>query len=272
MSCPARSRRSTSSLSSPRQRALRTAELAGFRPEIDGDLAEWDYGELEGLTIDQIRARYPGWTIWAGPWPGGEQPAQVAARADRVVERALGLPAGARALVFAHGHILRVLAARWLGLPGTEGRLFALGTATVSELGWEHGQPAVQRWNMPAAALARPAPLAHLDGRPRPRRQELPVAGGRPRPRRPRRAAGRAPRLLPEPIGLGPNTRCYEHPDRLAGAVCRSCNKPICADCMVQAPVGWHCRDCVRRQRPPVARRALPARLAQPAHVAAKRR
>lgn len=141
-------------LSSPRQRALRTAEQAGFRPEIDEDLAEWDYGELEGLTIEQIRARYPGWTIWAGPWPGGEQAAQVSVRADRVVRRALRLPGGARTLVFAHGHILRVLAARWLGLAGTEGRLLVLGTATVSELGWEHDQPAVQCWNMPAAALA----------------------------------------------------------------------------------------------------------------------
>jgi broad specificity phosphatase PhoE len=141
-------------LSSPRERARDTAELAGFRPEIDGDLAEWDYGDLEGLTIDQIRARYPSWTIWAGPWPGGETPPEVVARVDRVVQRVLGLAGGARALVFAHGHVLRVLAARWLRLPGTEGRLFVLGTATVSELGWEHGLPAVQRWNMPAAAPA----------------------------------------------------------------------------------------------------------------------
>jgi probable phosphoglycerate mutase len=141
-------------LSSPRQRARRTAELAGFRPEIDEDLAEWDYGDLEGLTIDQIRALYPGWTIWSGPWPGGEQPADVQARADRVVRRVLDLEDGIRALVFAHGHILRVLAARWLGLTGTEGRLLVLGTATVSELGWEHGQPTVQRWNMPTTAIA----------------------------------------------------------------------------------------------------------------------
>ena len=141
-------------LSSPRRRARRTAELAGFQPEIDQDLAEWDYGELEGLNIDQIRARYPGWTIWAGPWPGGEQAPQVIARADRVVQRVLGLAAGVRVLAFAHGHILRVLAARWLRLAGTEGRLFVLGTATVSQLGWERGQPAVQCWNMPTAAPA----------------------------------------------------------------------------------------------------------------------
>ena len=137
-------------LSSPRRRARRTAELAGFQPEIDQDLAEWDYGDLEGLTIDQIRARYPGWTIWTGPWPGGEQPSEVAARADRVVGRALGLAHGARALVFAHGHFLRALAARWLGLAATDGRLFSLGTATMSELGWEHGQPDIEHWNMPA--------------------------------------------------------------------------------------------------------------------------
>lgn len=135
--------------SSPRQRAVRTAELAGFDPVIDADLAEWDYGELEGLTTEQVRARYPGWSIWDGPWPGGEQPQQVEARADRVVERALALPASAAGLVFAHGHILRVLAARWLRRPVTEGRLFSLGTATVSVLGWEHGDPAVDHWNIP---------------------------------------------------------------------------------------------------------------------------
>lgn len=135
--------------SSPRQRAVRTAELAGFAPVTDDDLAEWDYGDLEGLTTDQIRATYPGWTIWAGPWPNGEQPSQVAARADRVVSRVLALPARAKALVFAHGHILRVLAARWLGRPATDGCLLTLGTATVSVLGWEHGHAVVERWNMP---------------------------------------------------------------------------------------------------------------------------
>ena len=108
---------------------------------------------MEGLTIDQIRARYPGWTIWTGPWPGGEEPADVGARADRVVRHVLAL-GGARALVFAHGHLLRVLAARWLGLAATEGRRLVLGTATVSELGWEHGQPIIRRWNMPTAAVA----------------------------------------------------------------------------------------------------------------------
>ncbi|HUC15102.1 MAG TPA: histidine phosphatase family protein, partial [Acidimicrobiales bacterium] len=86
--------------SSPRERSVRTAELAGFKPTIDNDLVEWDYGELEGLTTDQIRANHAGWDIWNGPWPGGETDEQVAARADRVVERALALPPGAKALFF----------------------------------------------------------------------------------------------------------------------------------------------------------------------------
>jgi broad specificity phosphatase PhoE len=136
--------------SSPRQRALRTAELAGFEPTIDNDLVEWDYGELEGLTTDQIKARYPGWSIWHGPWPGGETDEQVAARADRVVHRALALPPGAKALLFAHGHLLRVLAARWLGQSPASGRFFMLGTGTLSVLGWERGGAAVARWNVPA--------------------------------------------------------------------------------------------------------------------------
>jgi probable phosphoglycerate mutase len=140
-------------LSSPRQRAVRTAELAGFQPVLDDDLAEWDYGDLEGLTLDQIRATYPAWTIWDGPWPGGESPDDVSVRVARVVDQARDLPSGARALVFAHGHVLRALAAHWLGLGVTEGRLLVLGTATVSTLGSEHGEPAVQHWNMPAAAL-----------------------------------------------------------------------------------------------------------------------
>ncbi len=136
--------------SSPRQRALRTAELAGFTPVIDNDLVEWDYGELEGMTTDQIRARYAGWTIWHGPWPGGETDEQVAARADRVVQRARALPAGSKALFFSHGHLLRVLAARWLGQPTATGRFFTLGTATVSVLAWEPGgAAAIERWNVP---------------------------------------------------------------------------------------------------------------------------
>lgn len=135
--------------SSPRHRALRTAELAGFKPAVDNDLVEWDYGELEGLTTDQIRASYPGWEIWHGPWPGGETSEEVAARADRVVQRAHDLPSGAKALFFSHGHLLRVLAARWLHQPPSTGRFFMLGTATLSVLSWEHGGPTVEHWNAP---------------------------------------------------------------------------------------------------------------------------
>jgi broad specificity phosphatase PhoE len=134
---------------SPRVRALRTAELAGFKPEVDDDLVEWDYGDLEGLTTAQIEVNYPGWSIWDGPWPGGETPSQVAARADRVVKRARALPSGSKALLFAHGHLLRVLAARWLHQPATTGRLLALVTGTVSVLGWERGSPVVQHWSVP---------------------------------------------------------------------------------------------------------------------------
>jgi probable phosphoglycerate mutase len=144
--------------SSPRQRALRTAELVGFEPAVDNDLVEWDYGELEGLTTDQIKAKYPGWSIWHGPWPGGETADQVAARADRVVQRVRALPSGAKALLFAHGHLLRVLAARWLGQAPTSGRFFVLGTATLSVLGWERGGPAVERWNVPPRHAAGPGP------------------------------------------------------------------------------------------------------------------
>jgi probable phosphoglycerate mutase len=136
-------------LSSPRERALRTAELAGFEPEIDDDLVEWDYGDLEGLTTDEIQARYPGWSLWDGPWLRGETPEHVAKRADSAIERLLLLPPGARALLFSHGHLLRALTARWLRQPPTAGRLFRLVTGTVSMLGWEHGEPVIEHWSVP---------------------------------------------------------------------------------------------------------------------------
>jgi len=135
---------------SPRVRAMRSAELAGFSASANEDLVEWDYGQLEGLTTDQIRASYPDWTIWDGPWPGAERPDQVAARARRVIEGVLALPEGADALLFSHAHFLRVLAATWLSRPPADGRLLVLGTATVSVLAWEHGARAVERWNVPA--------------------------------------------------------------------------------------------------------------------------
>ncbi len=133
-------------LTSPRIRARRTAELAGFPDaEIAPDLVEWDYGEYEGLTTPQIRETVPGWTVWSRPVPGGETPAQVAARLDKVVRRVAEVAGDV--LVFGHGHALRGLAARWLELEVTEGRHFVLGTATISVLGWERGSPAVVRWN-----------------------------------------------------------------------------------------------------------------------------
>jgi broad specificity phosphatase PhoE len=136
-------------LTSPLSRARDTASLAGFGDVVrpDPDLMEWDYGSLEGRETADIQAHDPGWTIWRGPWPGGELIAQVASRADRVVARVRsGQPAG-DALVFSHGHLLRVLAARWLGLAPESGALFALDTGTISVLGWEHGSPVVQSWN-----------------------------------------------------------------------------------------------------------------------------
>ncbi|NHC24632.1 histidine phosphatase family protein [Nocardioides sp. IC4_145] len=131
---------------SPRQRARRTAELAGFPDaEVDEDLVEWAYGDHEGITTEEIRETVPGWTVWTHPSPGGESAEEVSARLDRVVERARAVDG--RTLVFAHGHCLRALAARWLGLPVADGRHLKLGTATVSVLAWERETPVVERWN-----------------------------------------------------------------------------------------------------------------------------
>ncbi|MDQ4054911.1 MAG: histidine phosphatase family protein [Actinomycetota bacterium] len=133
-------------LTSPRLRARRTAELAGHpEAEVDDDLVEWAYGDYEGVTTAEIRESVPGWTVWTHPSPGGEPAAQVGARLDRVVARA-GAVEG-RTLVFAHGHSLRVLAARWLGLEVADGRLLRLDTATISVLGHERETPVVLRWN-----------------------------------------------------------------------------------------------------------------------------
>jgi broad specificity phosphatase PhoE len=132
-------------LTSPRLRARRTAALAGFPDaETSDDLAEWAYGDYEGLTTPQIREADPGWTVWTHASPGGESPEQVAERLDRVIERVHGVE---RALVFGHGHALRVLTARWLGLAATAGAHFRLDTATISVLGWERETPVIQRWN-----------------------------------------------------------------------------------------------------------------------------
>lgn len=134
-------------LSSPLSRALDTARLAGFdgRARLDPDLREWDYGADEGRTTAEIRAERPGWTIWRDGVRDGETIGAVAARVDRVIARSRALDGDT--LCFAHGHVLRVLAARWLGLGPAAGARFALGTATISILGWERETPVVTRWN-----------------------------------------------------------------------------------------------------------------------------
>ncbi|HVQ93242.1 MAG TPA: histidine phosphatase family protein [Mycobacteriales bacterium] len=143
-------------LVSPRQRARRTAELAGLAElaplETCADLAEWEYGEYEGRTTPQIRAERPGWTIWSGDPPGGETAAQVGARADAVLARVRPALASGDVVVVAHGHFGRVLAARWLGLEPTGGRLFALEPAAPCVLDVEHDLPVVFRWNLPSPA------------------------------------------------------------------------------------------------------------------------
>ena len=134
-------------LTSPLQRARKTCELAGLGEvaEIDTDLMEWNYGECEGMTTKQIRAQKPGWMLFTDGCPGGESPEQVGARADRVITRVRAV-AGDVAL-FAHGHIFRVFAARWLGLPAAAGCHFLLDTATLNILSYYQGIPAVKRWN-----------------------------------------------------------------------------------------------------------------------------
>jgi broad specificity phosphatase PhoE len=133
-------------LTSPLRRARHTAQLAGFPDaEVDDDLHEWGYGEYEGITTEQIRKTDPGWTIWSRVPPGGETVEQVTARLDRVVARVRSCEG--LVLIFSHGHALRALAARWLGLPVSDGRLLRLDTATISVLGFEREQPVVLRWN-----------------------------------------------------------------------------------------------------------------------------
>jgi probable phosphoglycerate mutase len=141
-------------LSSPLKRARDTAELAGLKQvRIDNDLREWDYGEDEGLTTPQILAKRPGWNFWDEGCPGGETPAQVGARCDRVLEQIRGMTGGSGGLVaiVAHGHLLRVLIARWLGLPPGAGRYWVLTPASMSRLGHEHGQPVIVGLNRTTA-------------------------------------------------------------------------------------------------------------------------
>jgi probable phosphoglycerate mutase len=136
-------------LTSPLQRARTTCELAGLggQAQIEPDLVEWNYGEYEGLTPEEIERRAPGWMIFTDGCPGGESPQQVGRRVDRILGRVRG--AGGDVALFAHGHVLRLLAARWLGLPPADGRHFLLDTATLSVLGHYRGAPALRRWNVP---------------------------------------------------------------------------------------------------------------------------
>ena len=140
-------------LVSPMLRARDTCRLAGFDSlaQIDPYLREWDYGDYEGRTTPEIQAAAPSWSLWRDGAPHGESANQVSARADAVIARALAAPEGDVAL-FAHGHILRVLAARWTGLPAAEGSLFALGTGSVSTLGYERQTRVITRWNLSPSA------------------------------------------------------------------------------------------------------------------------
>ncbi len=136
-------------LVSPMQRAQETCQLAGCGDAgiVDPDLAEWNYGEYEGLTPEQIHRLAPGWLLFRDGCPGGEAPPQVGARADRVIARARA--AGGDVALFAHGHVLRVLAARWIGLPPGAGQHFLLDTGTLCVLGYYQEIPAVRIWNGP---------------------------------------------------------------------------------------------------------------------------
>lgn len=137
-------------LSSPLSRAWETCRLAGYGDiaRADDDLREWDYGVYEGRTTAEIQRESPGWTIWDGEVPGGETAAEVGRRADRVIRQAT--EAGGDVVLFSHGHLLRVLAARWLGLGPTEGRLFALGTSSIGVLGYERDVRVIRAWNLTA--------------------------------------------------------------------------------------------------------------------------
>jgi broad specificity phosphatase PhoE len=136
-------------LTSPRVRAVHTVELAGLTGAIiDDDLAEWRYGDYEGITSAEIRERDPDWDLWRDGCPGGETPAEVGARLDRVLLRAKEALAGGDVALVAHGHSLRVATARWLGLPPAAGGLFALDTARLSTLGFEHTTQVLTSWNV----------------------------------------------------------------------------------------------------------------------------
>jgi len=135
---------------SPMQRARETCAIAGFGDVavVDDGLKEWDYGVYEGKTTKEIQAQIPGWSVWKNEIVGGETVEHVGERADGVIAQALAsAPNGGNVALFAHAHILRILAARWIGLPADGGRLLALGTGSVSVLGWERETRVIQSWN-----------------------------------------------------------------------------------------------------------------------------
>lgn len=136
-------------LSSPLERALDTCRLAGYGDvaQIRRDLAEWDYGRYDGKTSAQIAEERPGWSLWRDGGPGGEKAADVGKRVDRVIAEIR--QTNGDVLLFAHGHVLRVLTARWLSQGPEAGRYYALGTAALSELGYEHENAVIVRWNLP---------------------------------------------------------------------------------------------------------------------------
>lgn len=139
-------------LTSPMQRARETCEIAGYGDvaQVEENLREWNYGESEGKTTKEMREKYgkPDWSVWTNPIIGGEAVERVGERADAVIERALAaMPEGGAVALFAHAHILRILAARWIGLPAVGGKLFALGTGSVSVLGFERETRVVAKWN-----------------------------------------------------------------------------------------------------------------------------
>jgi probable phosphoglycerate mutase len=132
------------------QRALETCAIAGFGDvaKVDDGLKEWDYGIYEGKTTKEIQAKIPGWSVWKNEIVGGETVEHVGQRADGVIARALAAaPDEGKVALFAHAHILRILAARWIGLVAEGGRLFALGTGSVSVLGWERETRVIESWN-----------------------------------------------------------------------------------------------------------------------------
>jgi len=145
----------TAVFSSPRRRALRTAQIAGIAvTEVTGDLAEWEYGRYEGITTPQIHRTDPAWNLWTDGAPGGETPGRISERIDRLLDRVTPLLDHGDVALFGHGHSLRVVGARWIGQPVEGGGRLRLDTATLSVLGHEHGRRVILHWNVPTRSSA----------------------------------------------------------------------------------------------------------------------